>query len=66
MHFTPAFFTFLRALKRHNDREWFNDHRDRYLADVEGPMLQFIADFAPRLKGISRAYVADARRMGGK
>ena len=28
-------------------------------------MLQFIGDFAPRLKRISRAYVADPRRTGG-
>lgn len=24
-------FTFLRALARHNDREWFNAHKDKYL-----------------------------------
>ncbi len=28
-------------------------------------MLSFIADVAPRLRSISRAYVADPRRMGG-
>lgn len=64
-HFTPAFFKFLRDLKRHNDREWFAANRERYAADVEAPMLQFIKDFAPRLREISRAYVADPRRMGG-
>jgi len=64
-HFTPAFFKFLRDLKRHNDREWFAANRERYVADVEAPMLQFIRDFAPRLREISRAYVADPRRMGG-
>jgi len=65
IHFTPACFTFLRALARHNTREWFAANRERYLADVEGPMLQFIADFAPRLRAISPAYVADRRRIGG-
>jgi uncharacterized protein (TIGR02453 family) len=64
-YFTPKFFTFLRALKTHNNREWFAEHRERYLADVEAPMLQFITDFAPRLRAISRAYVADPRRSGG-
>jgi len=64
-HFTPAFFKFFRDLKRHNDRDWFAAHRERYVADVEAPMLQFITDFAPRLREISRAYVADPRRMGG-
>jgi uncharacterized protein (TIGR02453 family) len=64
-YFTPAFFDFLRDLKRHNDRDWFAANRDRYTNHVEAPMLQFIADFAPRLKAISPAYVADKRRMGG-
>jgi uncharacterized protein (TIGR02453 family) len=64
-HVTPALFTFLRDLKRHNDREWFAANRQRYVDDVEAPMLAFIADFGVRLRGISRCYVADARRMGG-
>lgn len=64
-HFTPALFRFLRDLKRHNDREWFAANRDRYAADVEGPMLAFIGDFGARLRAISPAYVADRRRMGG-
>ena len=64
-HFTPALFSFLRDLKKHNDRDWFAANRDRYAVDVEGPMLQFIADFAPRLRAISPAYVADRRRVGG-
>jgi uncharacterized protein (TIGR02453 family) len=64
-YFTPATFTFLRALKRRNTREWFAANRARYQAEVEAPMLQFIADFAPRLRRISRAYVADPRRSGG-
>ena len=64
-HFSPAFFRFLRALKRNNTREWFAANRERYTAEVEAPMLQFIADFAPRLRAISRAYVADPKRTGG-
>jgi uncharacterized protein (TIGR02453 family) len=64
-YFTPAFFDFLRDLKSHNERDWFAANRDRYARDVEAPMLQFIADFAPRLKTISPAFVADKRRMGG-
>jgi uncharacterized protein (TIGR02453 family) len=65
VYFTPAFFKFLRDLKRHNDREWFAANRSRYVAEVEAPMLQFIADFGQRLKTISPAFVADRRRMGG-
>ncbi|MEM8908515.1 MAG: DUF2461 domain-containing protein [Bacteroidota bacterium] len=29
---TPAHFTFLEELKENNNRPWFNEHKDRYLA----------------------------------
>jgi uncharacterized protein (TIGR02453 family) len=64
-HFTPAFFKFLRDLKAHNDRAWFQANRERYVADVEAPMLQFITDVGERLPDISPAYVANRRRVGG-
>lgn len=64
-HFTPGFFAFLRDLKRHNDRAWFAAHKDRYVADVEAPMLRFIADVGARLPSVARGYVADPRRSGG-
>lgn len=65
VYFAPPFFKFLRDLKRHNDRDWFAANRERYVADVEAPMMQFITDFGGRLKRISPAFVADRRRMGG-
>ena len=58
-------FAFLAELRRHNNREWFAANGERYAAEVEAPMLQFIADFAPRLRTISRAFVADPKRTGG-
>jgi uncharacterized protein (TIGR02453 family) len=64
-HFTPALFTFLKQLKRHNTREWFDAHRDRYVELVETPMLRFIADLGPRLAAISPAFVVDPKRTGG-
>lgn len=64
-HFTPAFFGFFRDLTRHNDRDWFAANKTRYVADVETPLLQFIGDFAPYLRALSPAFVADRRRMGG-
>jgi uncharacterized protein (TIGR02453 family) len=64
-YFTPKLFTFLRQIKKHNDRAWFEAHRARYTADVEAPMLQFIADVAPRLRSISRHIIVDPRRSGG-
>ena len=64
-HFTPGFFAFLRDLKRHNDRAWFAANKDRYVAEVEAPMLRFIADVGERLPSVSRAFVTDPRRSGG-
>jgi uncharacterized protein (TIGR02453 family) len=64
-YFSPGLFTFLKALKRRNDREWFQAHRERYVSEIEAPMMRFIADLAPRLAAISPAFVVDPRRTGG-
>ncbi len=64
-YFTPSLFLYLRALKAHNNREWFQENRDRYVAEVEAPMLRFIGDLAEPLRSISPAIVVDRRRMGG-
>ena len=37
--FTPKTLTFLRALKRNNDREWFHAHREDYETHVKAPMV---------------------------
>ena len=64
-YFRPSLFSFLRDLKRHNNREWFAANKARYVEEVEGPMLRFIAAVGERLPSISGAYVADPRRSGG-
>ena len=63
--FTPDLFAFFRDLKRNNNREWFTANKDRYVASVEAPMLQFIRDVGERLPDISPSFRADARRFGG-
>src|SRR5678816_1215964 len=54
--FTPKTVSFLRALKRHNDREWFRARKADYEQHVRGPMIQVLArlsvdfaTFAPEL-----------------
>lgn len=64
-YFTPNLFGFLAELEANNDRAWFQANRDRYIDDVQEPALSFIADFAPRLKGISPHFRADAKVQGG-
>jgi len=64
-HFQGELFRFLEELSEHNNREWFLAHRERYEACVRDPFLRFIADFAPRLRAISRHFTADPRPSGG-
>lgn len=63
--FDRSFFAFLKSLKRHNNREWFTEHKAQYQREVEAPALAFVADLAPKLKKISPRFVADPRRSGG-
>ena len=60
--FGPELFQFLRDLRENNDRDWFQQNRDRYERDVKAPLVDFIAAFAPRLHAISGHFVADPRR----
>jgi uncharacterized protein (TIGR02453 family) len=64
-HFGPQLFRFLRDLKANNRREWFLANKDRYERHARRPMLQFITDFGPELRKISRQFVADPRPVGG-
>jgi uncharacterized protein (TIGR02453 family) len=53
-YFRPEALTFLRNLKRHNDRAWFQPRKDRFEAELREPMLAVVrkitdamVDFAP-------------------
>lgn len=59
--FTPALFRFLEELALHNDRDWFERNRERYVRDVRDPMLRFVADAAPVLRQLAPRLVAVRR-----
>ena len=63
--FPRDFFKFFVALKKNNNRDWFNENKARYHETVVGPMCEFIVAIGPRLKKISPYYVADPRPHGG-
>ena len=65
LRFTPELFVFLRELKAHNNREWFEANKPRYQVEVRDPLLAFIAAWRPRLMNISPHFVADPKPMGG-
>jgi uncharacterized protein (TIGR02453 family) len=63
--FKPAAFTFLRGLARHNDRAWFDAHREAYLRDLRDPFLRLIEELGPVVEKTSAHYRADPRAQGG-
>lgn len=65
VYFDGKLFAFLKDLAKNNRREWFHENKDRYGRDVRDPMLEFIADFGPKLEKISPAFLAGPRRAGG-
>jgi len=64
-YFTEDLFRFLKRLKRNNNRDWFQAHRDDYNSFACQPALRFITDFAQPLGAISPYLVADARPSRG-
>jgi uncharacterized protein (TIGR02453 family) len=64
-YFTSDLLRFLVELKAHNNRDWFQENKERYEQSVRDPFLRFVADLQPRLKKISPHVVADPRPVGG-
>jgi uncharacterized protein (TIGR02453 family) len=60
--FTAKTLSFLRALKRNNDREWFRARKDDYERHVRGPMQALIARLAGDLTQFAPEVVADPKR----
>jgi len=63
--FELTIFQFLEELADNNRRPWFQENKSRYEREVLEPSLAFIRDFEPRLKKLSRFFVASDRRIGG-
>ena len=63
--FPADLFRFFRDLDKNNNRDWFNKSKQRYVESVVQPMCEFIVAMQPRLKAISKHYVADPKPHGG-
>lgn len=59
--FSPKTLSFLRALKRHNDRTWFREHRADYDAHVQAPMLAVVDALARDFGSFAPEMVADPK-----
>lgn len=62
MPFTAATLRFLRGLARHNERPWFEAHRQEYESFVRAPMRDLIEEMDVRLARLAPEIVGDPRR----
>ena len=65
LYFTPATLKFLNELSNNNEREWFQENKQRYEDTVRSPALEFIDDIAPKLQLIAPRFRAIPKKVGG-
>ncbi|HTA16531.1 MAG TPA: TIGR02453 family protein [bacterium] len=54
--FTRDFFQFLVELRFNNERPWFNANKARFEAQVKIPFQNFMAQLAPKVAQLNKAY----------
>ena len=59
--FSRKTLSFLRALKRNNDREWFRQRKPQYDAYVRGPMVDLLARLAGDLPRFAPELISEPR-----
>jgi uncharacterized protein (TIGR02453 family) len=60
--FTPKAVSFLRALKRNNDREWFRARKDQYEQHVRGPMIEVVERLAEDFRSVAPELIASPKQ----
>lgn len=60
--FTPKTLSFLRSLKRHNDREWFRARRDQYDTHVHRPMVEVVERLAHDFQAFAPELIASPKQ----
>ena len=60
--FRPAALTFLRSLRRHNDREWFERNRATYEAELRAPLAALAEEVDVHLATLAPEIVGDPKR----
>ncbi len=61
-HFNTAAIRFLKSLKTHNDRTWFNDRKPVYEAEVQAPWLALVEEINGAFAEFAPDYVKPARK----
>jgi uncharacterized protein (TIGR02453 family) len=54
--------SFLRSLKRHNDREWFRARREQYDTHVRGPMIAVVEQLAQDFRTFAPELIASPKQ----
>jgi len=63
--FGPETLAFLSELAENNNRDWFQQHKERYEQAVREPALALIRRVGEQLPAVSPHFCADDRKMGG-
>ncbi len=59
--FTNKTLSFLRALKRNNDREWFRARKDQYEQHVRQPMIEVVERLADDFRSVAPELIASPK-----
>jgi len=60
--FTPKAFTFLRGLRKHNRKEWFEAHRTEYEQELKQPLAALIEEMDVQLATIAPEIVGSPKK----
>ncbi|MBK9170234.1 MAG: DUF2461 domain-containing protein [Bryobacterales bacterium] len=60
--FPPEAIRFLRDLKKHNDRDWFQPRKEQFETQVRAPMISLVAALQEALRAEGQDYGFDAKK----
>jgi uncharacterized protein (DUF2461 family) len=60
--FRPAALTFLKGLKKHNRREWFEERRPVYVNEIVEPLRALVDELDVRFATLAPEYMGDPKR----
>jgi len=61
-YFRPEALKFLRGLEKHNDRDWFNERKPLYEAELKEPMLAVIRKITDAMLDFAPSHVRPAEK----
>ena len=62
-HFSPETMKFLRGVKRHNEREWFNARKHIYERELKAPMLALVEEITAAMTEFAPEHMRPANKI---